>query len=996
MISKKSFVSLLMSGLLVAVSGFALSAQAWDVAPTGVDANGFPNCPPSVLGCNPPINVSTVAQVKAGPLTVGSALPNLIANGTFDSSAGWVVSQAPSPWTIGGGVASINKSAGTKSQILSAASLVSGKTYLINFTITNYVQGGIQAGLRIVSPSAPRFSRAGTYSVVVTLPAGSSGSVIFDTGLEAATLSVDNVFVSDVSSFGLRVNGGLNINGVGSTTAQSVLANVAGDGSSSWVSTSTLASWLNIDNTGDGSNFWREINGATIAPLLKYNRVEITGADTNETNAYSPALLVTGPAVAGSAVEIVAPGAGNGLYSHADGTGGVGLIGMGAILATTGDGYGGKLISGRTGLYAKGRTAIYATDMNHANIDNKVPSPLINSSSQYAGYFDGDVVSTGKIGVGTTNPEQQLDVYGAVSGGEVTARIANNVDAPGTKSTLLLQSGGGWNAFLRMINNYGSGRLDFSVPAGAGFSFTGGNVGIGTGAVTPLAKLDVAGKIRVADGSQGNGKVLTSDANGIATWQPAANGQNISGTAGYVPLFTTANTLGNSLVFQKPFVSDPSHTYLGLGTINPTAGLEVANGYGGGSVDLKVSGRIQTGDSNGAGGVWLDNATGGFVGTVGNNIGFWTNGTGVGWNAFQINKSNGNVGIGTMNPVTKLNVFGSVGADSYCDRNGANCIIPPGTNNSTNYWTLSGAGLYNNSGSNVGIGTTNPQNKLEVNGGINMDSGTLNLPNGDSTKIDFYGVAQPGHSFINTSSGYGVNLYSGGVQNMTWLNGSVGIGTVGPDAKLHVAGTGKFADNVAIGGNVDGNARLHIFEPSNGGNTLVLDSGDKADLQFAQNGSVKYAITYVDSPTNFSGESVDSNTLVIGQSNGPNKVIMSITGGTCNNCGIVRIDGSVVSTSDVRQKKNITMLDSVLEKIKQIRGVAFNWIGEKDSDQKHLGVIAQEVEKVFPELVHTDSAGMKSVDYNGLAPVLIEAVKEQQQQIKDLQDQIKDLQVKIR
>ncbi len=268
-------------------------------------------------------------------------------------------------------------------------------------------------------------------------------------------------------------------------------------------------------------------------------QVVINGAGTTGAGAYLPALKVVGPAGAGSAGEFI--GNGNGLYAHSDVAGGTGLIGMGGA---TGDSYGGKFIAGgKTGGYFKAPVAIYAADINHAykestsGRDNQIPAALANGNTQYAGYFDGNLISTGRLGAGTNNPEQQLDVYGKVSGGEVVARIANDVDAAGTKATLSLQTGGGWTAFLKMINNYGTGRLDFSVPTGAGFSFTGGNVGIGTGAVAPLAKLDVAGKIRVADGSQGNGKVLASDGNGVATWKNPSeigmSGGSSSGSASF-------------------------------------------------------------------------------------------------------------------------------------------------------------------------------------------------------------------------------------------------------------------------------------------------------------------------------------------------------------------------------------------------------------------------------------------------------------------------------
>jgi hypothetical protein len=99
--------------------------------------------------------------------------------------------------------------------------------------------------------------------------------------------------------------------------------------------------------------------------------------------------------------------------------------------------------------------------------------------------------------------------------------------------------------------------------------------------------------------------------------------------------------------------------------------------------------------------------------------------------------------------------------------------------------------------------------------------------------------------------------------------------------------------------------------------------------------------------------------------------------------------------SDVRYKKDIQTLTNALANIEKLRGVSYDWkqteFPEKNFDAKHqIGLIAQELEVVFPELVTTDADGYKSVDYSKLVAVLIEAVKEQQAEISSLQNQVKD------
>ena len=90
-----------------------------------------------------------------------------------------------------------------------------------------------------------------------------------------------------------------------------------------------------------------------------------------------------------------------------------------------------------------------------------------------------------------------------------------------------------------------------------------------------------------------------------------------------------------------------------------------------------------------------------------------------------------------------------------------------------------------------------------------------------------------------------------------------------------------------------------------------------------------------------------------------------------------------------------------MDKVLKLRGVSYYWKNKEelgadspkhdfDSD-KHIGVIAQELEEVFPELVNNDKEGFKTVEYTALAPILIEAIKEQQTIIDNQQKQIDEL-----
>jgi len=91
------------------------------------------------------------------------------------------------------------------------------------------------------------------------------------------------------------------------------------------------------------------------------------------------------------------------------------------------------------------------------------------------------------------------------------------------------------------------------------------------------------------------------------------------------------------------------------------------------------------------------------------------------------------------------------------------------------------------------------------------------------------------------------------------------------------------------------------------------------------------------------------------------------------------------SLSDASSKENIETLDNAINKVMLLRGVSFTW---KGTDEKSIGVIAQEVEPIIPEVVSTSEDGIKSVSYDSIIGLLIEAIKEQQTTIEQMKDSI--------
>jgi len=121
------------------------------------------------------------------------------------------------------------------------------------------------------------------------------------------------------------------------------------------------------------------------------------------------------------------------------------------------------------------------------------------------------------------------------------------------------------------------------------------------------------------------------------------------------------------------------------------------------------------------------------------------------------------------------------------------------------------------------------------------------------------------------------------------------------------------------------------------------------------------------------------------------------SGATPTTLGLIRASNDVIAFfgSDSRLKENVTPIANPIEKISQIGGYTYDWIpmeGIHENEGHDVGVIAQEIEAILPEIVTTRGNGYKAVKYERLVALLIECVKEQQIQIDELKNKLDNIQ----
>lgn len=274
---------------------------------------------------------------------------------------------------------------------------------------------------------------------------------------------------------------------------------------------------------------------------------------------------------------------------------------------------------------------------------------------------------------------------------------------------------------------------------------------------------------------------------------------------------------------------------------------------------------------------------------------------------------------------------------------------------SDNDWDLSNDNVHRTVG-NVGVGTVNPNAKLQVTGKVRIAHPT--------DEVAYYMDIEP-ESVIAGDVYYHFKIQdSGGLNDSSAMtirgqDGYIGIGTTNPTSLLHLSASSMPELRVHNTSN-DAIARLFAGDDSNVYLLNLINSNGR--ITVGSNGNVGIGLN---------GGALPTNKLQV------NGSIQSAT----------NIYASAwVTPSDKKLKKNIRKLESVLDLIERLSAYRYELKDNKALDKKErIGVLAQEVQKSFPEVVYKDPQGNLGVDYSRLVAPMVQAVNELHQKLRSSQ-----------
>jgi hypothetical protein len=356
-----------------------------------------------------------------------------------------------------------------------------------------------------------------------------------------------------------------------------------------------------------------------------------------------------------------------------------------------------------------------------------------------------------------------------------------------------------------------------------------------------------------------------------------------------------------------------------------------------------------------------------------------TNGTGAAGYFNVLNSASGNAALysgtnGSGPSIWSRNLgTGRAGHFQISNVSSSSSVIYAETNGTGagGYFTsASGAALITGTG-NVGIGNSTPHAPLQFsNSAVNRKIVLFETADNDH---QYYGLGNNSSVFryqVDATSANHIFYAATSASTSNELmritgGGNVGINSPTPIHKIEAIGVGTVSGGTA---GFKGSQWYSHFSYGTAEHTYIRGGKDAANVYINDVATLGNVGIGVGAPT--------EKLHVFGN--------LRVSGTICNT------SGTIAACSDIRYKKNFSKIENPLDKVLTLNGLHYDWRVDEFkennfSKDRQIGFIAQEIEKIFPEMVFTDEKGYKSVDYARLTPVLVEAIKE----LKMMNDELK-------